>query len=118
MKEYIRSGGDVTVVVASDKEVKVQPVREAFQKVLGHATIYGVPSKVISLCKYGNKITMKGRKNVVSFAVSLILNNYYHRLVLRLLSSPSDLLLEDKQHWNKFKTSGEVEAGLLRIVNL
>ena len=46
MKEYIRSGGDVTLVVASDKDVKVQPVREAFQKVLGHATIYGVPSKV------------------------------------------------------------------------
>ena len=46
MKEYIRSGGEVTVVVASDKEVKVQPVREAFQKVLGRATIFGVPTKV------------------------------------------------------------------------
>ena len=48
MKEYIRSGGEVTVVVASDKEVKVQPVREAFQKVLGRATIFGVPTKVIA----------------------------------------------------------------------
>ena len=56
MKEYIRSGGDVTVVVASDKEVKVQPVREAFQKVLGHATIYGVPSKVSVSRKHANKI--------------------------------------------------------------
>ena len=46
MKEYIRSGGDITVVVASDKDVKVQPVREAFQKVLGRATIYGIPTKV------------------------------------------------------------------------
>ena len=46
MKEYIRSGGDVTVVVASDKDVKIQPVREAFQKVLGRATIYGIPVKV------------------------------------------------------------------------
>jgi len=45
MKEYIRSGGDVTVVVASDKDVKIQPVREAFQKVLGRATIYGIPVK-------------------------------------------------------------------------
>jgi len=45
MKEYIHSGGDITVVVASDKEVKVQPIREAFQKVLGRATIYGVPAK-------------------------------------------------------------------------
>ena len=49
MKEYIRSGGDVTVVVASDKDVKIQPVREAFQKVLGRATIYGVPVKVRKL---------------------------------------------------------------------
>ena len=47
MKEYIRSGGEVTVVVASDKEVKVQPVREAFQKVHGRATIFGIPSKVM-----------------------------------------------------------------------
>ena len=46
MKEYIRSGGPVTVVVASDKEVKVNPVREAFQKVLGRATIFGVSSQV------------------------------------------------------------------------
>ena len=46
MKEYIRSGGEVTIVVASDKEVKVQPVREAFQKVLGRATIFGVAAKV------------------------------------------------------------------------
>ena len=38
----------MTVVVASDKEVKVQPVREAFQKVLGRATIFGVPTKVIA----------------------------------------------------------------------
>ena len=52
MKEYIRSGGDVTVVVASDKDVKIQPVREAFQKVLGRATIYGIPAKVITLTKY------------------------------------------------------------------
>ena len=52
MKEYIHSGGDVTVVVASDKEVKGQPVREAFQKVLGHATIYGIPAKVILNVKH------------------------------------------------------------------
>ena len=31
MKEFIKSGGDVEVVVASDKEGKVAPLREAFQ---------------------------------------------------------------------------------------
>ena len=35
------SGGDVCVVVASTKEVKVGAVRQAFQEILGHATVYG-----------------------------------------------------------------------------
>jgi len=47
MKEYIRSGGqgDPCVVVASDKEVKVDPVRKAFQRVFGRATVFGVPAQ-------------------------------------------------------------------------
>jgi hypothetical protein len=42
MKEFIKSGGDVAVVVASDKEAKVAPVREAFQAVFGQATVGAV----------------------------------------------------------------------------
>ncbi|VVC97003.1 unnamed protein product [Leptidea sinapis] len=41
MKEYLRSGGDFHVVVASDKDIKVSPVREAFQTVFGKATVVG-----------------------------------------------------------------------------
>ncbi|XP_041984433.1 protein PRRC1-like [Aricia agestis] len=41
MKEYLRSGGDLLVVVASDKDVKISPVREAFQTVFGKATVIG-----------------------------------------------------------------------------
>ena len=33
------SGGDMDIVVASDKEVKVGAVREAFQFVFGKATV-------------------------------------------------------------------------------
>lgn len=33
------SGGAVDIVVASDKEVKVSPIREAFQVVFGKATV-------------------------------------------------------------------------------
>lgn len=51
MKEFIYSGGNIEVVVASDKENKVNPVREAFQKVFGHATVYGVPSKAMSIAE-------------------------------------------------------------------
>lgn len=41
MKEYLRSGGDLLVVVASDKEVKVSPIRDAFQTVFGKANVVG-----------------------------------------------------------------------------
>ncbi|KAL0869682.1 hypothetical protein ABMA27_005929 [Loxostege sticticalis] len=45
MKEYLKSGGDLYLVVASDKEVKVSPIREAFQTVFGKATVVGVPAQ-------------------------------------------------------------------------
>lgn len=41
MKEYLKSGGDVLIVVASDKEVKISPVRQAFQTVFGKANVVG-----------------------------------------------------------------------------
>lgn len=41
MKEYLKSGGDIVVVVASNKDVKISPVREAFQTVFGRATVVG-----------------------------------------------------------------------------
>lgn len=36
---FTDSGGDLDLVVASDKEVKVSPIREAFQHIFGKATI-------------------------------------------------------------------------------
>merc|ERR1711915_1074515 len=51
MKEFIHSGGDIELVVASDKDDKIAPVREAFQKVFGHATVYGLPSKCVSIAE-------------------------------------------------------------------
>ncbi|KDR15996.1 Protein PRRC1 [Zootermopsis nevadensis] len=42
MREFLYSGGDVDIVVASDKEVKLSAVREAFQAVFGKATVSGV----------------------------------------------------------------------------
>jgi len=51
MKEFIHSGGSVEVIVASDKDDKVTPVREAFQQVFGKATVYGLPSKSISIAE-------------------------------------------------------------------
>ncbi|XP_022110804.1 protein PRRC1-like isoform X2 [Acanthaster planci] len=45
MAPIIKSGGDVYVVVASDKEVKVAAVRDAFQKVFGRATVVGKPGQ-------------------------------------------------------------------------
>jgi len=51
MKEFIHSGGDVEVIVSSDKEDKVVPIRNAFQKVFGNATVYGLPSKSLSIAE-------------------------------------------------------------------
>ncbi|KAJ7307121.1 hypothetical protein JRQ81_009103 [Phrynocephalus forsythii] len=41
MTPYIRSGGELDIVVTSTKEVKVAAVREAFQDVFGMATVIG-----------------------------------------------------------------------------
>ncbi|XP_033229439.1 protein PRRC1-like [Belonocnema kinseyi] len=46
MREFIYSGGDVEIFVASDKDVKVSAIREAFQNVFGKATVTGVPVNV------------------------------------------------------------------------
>ncbi|KAM4720271.1 protein PRRC1 isoform 2-T2 [Anableps anableps] len=45
MAPYIKSGGDIDIVVASDKDTSVQAVREAFQEVFGMATVTGEPSQ-------------------------------------------------------------------------
>ncbi|XP_054756516.2 protein PRRC1-like [Lytechinus pictus] len=45
MAPIIRSGGDVDIIVASDKEVKVAGVRDAFQKVFGRATVTGLAAQ-------------------------------------------------------------------------
>ncbi|GBP90163.1 Protein PRRC1 [Eumeta japonica] len=45
MKEYLNSGGDMYIVVASEKDIKVSPVREAFQSVFGKATVVGYPAQ-------------------------------------------------------------------------
>lgn len=51
MKDFIHSGGDVQIVVASDKEDKVAPLREAFQNVFGQATVVGLPSRSMTIAE-------------------------------------------------------------------
>ncbi|XP_072228700.1 protein PRRC1 [Leuresthes tenuis] len=45
MAPYIRSGGDIDIVVASDKEMNVEAVRDAFQEVFGMAMVTGEPGQ-------------------------------------------------------------------------
>ncbi|KAF5901948.1 protein PRRC1, partial [Clarias magur] len=45
MAPYIKSGGDLDIVVTSDKEVKVGAVRDAFQEVFGMALVTGEASQ-------------------------------------------------------------------------
>lgn len=45
MAPYIRSGGDVDIVVTSDKDMTVGAVRDAFQEVFGLAMVTGEPGQ-------------------------------------------------------------------------
>ncbi|KAM6902490.1 protein PRRC1 [Xenentodon cancila] len=45
MAPYIKSGGDIDVVVASDKEMNVDAIRDAFQEVFGMAMVTGEPGQ-------------------------------------------------------------------------
>ncbi|XP_031711326.1 protein PRRC1 isoform X1 [Anarrhichthys ocellatus] len=45
MAPYIKSGGDIDIVVTSDKEVNVEAVRDAFQEVFGMALVTGEPGQ-------------------------------------------------------------------------
>lgn len=45
MAPYIKSGGDIDIVVTSDKEKHVEAVREAFQEVFGMAMVTGEPGQ-------------------------------------------------------------------------
>ncbi|XP_044735578.1 protein PRRC1-like [Chrysoperla carnea] len=49
MREFIYSGGDLEVVVASDREDVISPIREAFQLVFGRATVVGRPALVTNV---------------------------------------------------------------------
>ncbi|XP_037608962.1 protein PRRC1 [Sebastes umbrosus] len=45
MAPYIKSGGDIDIVVTSDKEKNVEAVRDAFQEVFGMALVTGEPGQ-------------------------------------------------------------------------
>jgi len=45
MREFIHSGGDIDIAVASNNELKVSAVREAFQTVFGKASVTGFQAK-------------------------------------------------------------------------
>lgn len=49
MKPIIFSGGDLSVIVASDKKVKVMPVQDAFWDVFGRATVEGIKAQPSSM---------------------------------------------------------------------
>ncbi|XP_076020204.1 protein PRRC1 [Genypterus blacodes] len=45
MAPYIKSGGDIDIVVTSDQEIKVGAIRDAFQEVFGMAMVTGEPGQ-------------------------------------------------------------------------
>ncbi|XP_017776338.1 PREDICTED: protein PRRC1-like [Nicrophorus vespilloides] len=49
MKEFIYTGGDVEILVASKQEMKVSAIREAFQSVFGKARVEGIEAKAVNI---------------------------------------------------------------------
>lgn len=70
MREFIYSGGDVDIFVASDKEVKVSSIREAFQTVFGKATVTGIPVSVTTVASQpiGFNAALKSAEERISLA--------------------------------------------------
>ncbi|KAH9520143.1 Protein PRRC1-A [Bulinus truncatus] len=92
------SGGDITITVASAKDSKVIPVREAFQKVFGRATVTGKAQKelrerIANLIRNGNVPDGQTVIAVEGFIVELLPDRWFELscLVLKDLSHGIDL---------------------------
>jgi len=124
MKEFIPadqirpfqgSGGDLDIIVASDKEVKIGAVREAFQTAFGKATVNGVSGqsnsvaaqpvgfeaalqaaeeRINSLRSTGNIHPHHPIVAVVNFIVELTPDCWYEMGVLLLDDPGQDILLQ------------------------
>ncbi|RUS78455.1 hypothetical protein EGW08_013778 [Elysia chlorotica] len=67
MREIINSGGDINLAVTSTKDNKVLPVREAFQKVFGRATVTGYASQATTAAQpVGFTAGLKGAEERIS----------------------------------------------------
>ncbi|KAL1430937.1 hypothetical protein MTO96_014362 [Rhipicephalus appendiculatus] len=115
MKEFIYSGGDIDILVASHDDLRIiGPVREAFQKVFGRATVTGVtmpPSnmapqpvgfaaglkaaedKITSLQMTGRVPAAQPILAVESFIVELTPDSWFDMHCLVLKDDPSGVFL-------------------------
>ncbi|KAK3790337.1 hypothetical protein RRG08_062570 [Elysia crispata] len=67
MREIIHSGGEINLAVTSAKDNKVLPVREAFQKVFGRATVTGYASQATTAAQpVGFTAGLKGAEERIS----------------------------------------------------
>ncbi|XP_003696279.1 protein PRRC1 isoform X2 [Apis florea] len=66
----MHSGGDMEIIVASDKDVKISPVRQAFQTVFGKATVTGVSveSSAVAAQPVGFAAGVKGAEERINSA--------------------------------------------------
>lgn len=80
------SGGDLDIVVTSDKEVKVGAVRDAFQEVFGMAMVTGEASQSnIAPQPVGYAAGVKVRRFHICSCCGLILNEAVPPLIGRVI---------------------------------
>lgn len=82
------SGGDLDIVVTSDKEVKVGAVRDAFQEVFGMAMVTGEASQSnIAPQPVGYAAGVKVRRLHICRCSSLILSGLMHTFSVKPIKS-------------------------------
>ncbi|XP_039266744.2 protein PRRC1-like [Styela clava] len=68
MTPYLRQGGDISVIVASEKMVKWGAVRDAFQRVFGTANVKGIPAQSgVAPQPVGYAAGLRGARDRISY---------------------------------------------------
>ena len=90
MKEYLYTGGTVSIVVASDKECKVSPIREAFIDVFGRATVKGIsasPAAVVATQPVGTEAAHVAAAERIAFIRTHLTNDVPQNQVIVALEN-------------------------------
>jgi len=103
MKEYLFSGGDVSIVVASEKEVKVAPVRDAFIDVFRRATVKGVSVQPLTVA--AQPVGPQAALTAAQERISFIRSNFTHDIPQNQVIVSIESFLQEMTPGSWFETA-------------